>query len=70
MAETDPVRIIPHAPEGIPDCGSFEVRFSDGRKSEYFHWEGNPGRRAITGQMSRDQALQAARAVSRGARAE
>lgn len=27
----DRIRIIPHFPEGIPDCGSFEVRFPDGR---------------------------------------
>lgn len=70
MAETDPVRIIPHAPEGIPDCGSFEVRFADGRNSEYFYWEGNPGRRAITNQMTRDQALQAARTFAGAERAK
>lgn len=70
MAETDPVRIIPHAPQGIPDCGSFEVRFSDGRKSEYFYWDDNPGRRSINGRVNRDRALQEARAMARGARAK
>jgi len=28
----DRIRIIPHYPEGIPDCGSFEVWFPDGRE--------------------------------------
>jgi len=40
----DRIRIIPHAPDGIPDCGSFEVRFPDGRESVYFYWDDNPGR--------------------------
>ncbi|XUM25094.1 hypothetical protein ACRAVF_34065 (plasmid) [Bradyrhizobium oligotrophicum S58] len=44
----DPVRIIPHSPKGIPDTGSFEVRFADGRPSVYFYWDNNPGRRAIS----------------------
>jgi hypothetical protein len=38
---TDRIRIIPHAPEGIPDCGSFEVWFADGRPSEFFYWDDN-----------------------------
>lgn len=50
MAKTDPIRIIPH--EIIPDMGSFEVRFSDGRKSEYFYWDNDAGRRAVS--MSRN----------------
>ena len=28
---TDRIRIIKH--EAVPDCGSFEVRFADGRPS-------------------------------------
>lgn len=68
MALTDPVRIIKH--EAIPDTGSFEVRFADGRKSEYFYWDDNPGRRAVTGKPNQASALQAARAMARGARAE
>ena len=27
---TDRIRIIPHSPEDIPDCSSFEVWFADG----------------------------------------
>jgi hypothetical protein len=33
----DRIRIIPDAPEGIPDTGSFEVWFVDGRPSEFFY---------------------------------
>jgi hypothetical protein len=33
---TDRIRIIPHAPEGIPDCGSFEVWFADGQAKRIF----------------------------------
>jgi len=25
--------------EAVPKCGSFEVRFPDGRPSEYFYWD-------------------------------
>jgi len=28
-----------------PDCGSYEVRFPDGRPSKYFYFENLPGRR-------------------------
>jgi hypothetical protein len=31
------IRIIPH--KGVPKCGSFEVRFPDGRPSRYFYWD-------------------------------
>ena len=29
----------------IPDCGSYEVRFPDGRPSKYFYFENLPSRR-------------------------
>jgi hypothetical protein len=32
------VRIIKH--EAVPHCGSYEVRFPDGRPSAYFFWTG------------------------------
>ena len=35
----DRIRIIPHSPEGIPDVGSFEMWFADGRPSQYFYWD-------------------------------
>jgi hypothetical protein len=37
------IRIIKH--EVIPDCGSYEVRFPDGRPSRYFYFENLPSRR-------------------------
>ena len=61
----DPIRIIPHSQPGIPDTGSFEVRFSDGRQSVYFYWDDNPGRRAITLRMSSQQAKKAAQKLAR-----
>jgi hypothetical protein len=33
------IRIIPH--EAVPLCGSYEVRFPDGRPSRYFYWDDN-----------------------------
>jgi hypothetical protein len=37
------IRLIKH--EAVPMCGSFEVRFPDGRPSKYFYWDDIPGRR-------------------------
>lgn len=67
MAPNSPIRIIPHTPKGLPDCGSFEVRFSDGRDSRYFYWDDNAGRRSIIGRgmMDREGALEAARELAR-----
>lgn len=31
--------------EAVPDCGSFEVHYSDGRESVFFYFEDIPGRR-------------------------
>lgn len=67
MAEGDPVRIIPHSPKGIPDVGSYEVRYRDGRESVYFYWDENAGRRSISmsTKYSRQDALEAAQALAR-----
>ncbi len=62
------VRLIKH--EAVPDCGSFEVRYDDGRPSVFFYWDDIPGRRVRPDQMDRKQALQAARAFARFAQAE
>jgi len=59
------IRIIPHQPVGIPDVGSFEVRFPDGRDSIYFYWDDNPGRRSITNNMDQEQAMKAAQELER-----
>ena len=34
---SDRVRIFDT--EAVPDCGSFEVRFPDGRPSQYLYWD-------------------------------
>jgi len=57
-----PIRLIKH--EVIPDCGSYEVRFSDGRTSAYFYFEDNPGRRLRPEQLTRKQALDQAKAYA------
>jgi hypothetical protein len=37
------IEVIKH--EAIPGCGSYEVRFPDGRPSKYIYWEDVPSRR-------------------------
>jgi hypothetical protein len=59
------IRLVRHtAAPAVPDCGSFEVRFPDGRPSVYFYWDDNPGRRSITRQMSSEEAEQKAKALA------
>lgn len=60
------IRIIKH--ESVPRCGSFEVRFSDGRESKYFYWEDDPGRRLRPEQMTSEQALEVAKSWARAER--
>ena len=57
------VRIIKH--ESIPQTGSYEVRFPDGKPSVYHYFDDNPGRRSITGKMTSAQALQLAQAAAK-----
>lgn len=65
---TDRIRIIPHKPEGILYCGSFEVRFADGRAPVFFYWDDVPSRRLRTEAMTQEQALQAAKTYAGGER--
>lgn len=51
--------------EAIPGCGSFEVYYSDGRKSVYFYWEDNPGRRLRPEQVDQATAKAAAQEFAR-----
>jgi hypothetical protein len=37
------IRLIKH--EAVPDCGSYELRYPDGRPSKCFYFENNPTRR-------------------------
>ena len=60
------IRIIKH--EAVPKCGSFEVRFPDGRPSQYFYWEDLPGRRLRSDLVASDVALERANAFARAER--
>ena len=60
------VRLIRH--EAVPKCGSFEVRFSDGRPSQHFYFEDNPGRRLRPEQLTGQEALEQAKVFARTAR--
>ena len=63
-----PIRVIKH--EVVPQTGSFEVRFSDGRPSVYFYWDDIPGRRLNPEQMDSSCALEAAKTFAGGEREE
>lgn len=64
----DPVRIFRH--EIIPDCGSFEVWFEDGRPSVYRYWDDNPSRRLRPDTLTRADALNQVQEIARTALAE
>jgi hypothetical protein len=57
------VYIIRH--EAIPQTGSYEVKFTDGRPSICHYFDDDRGRRSITGKMTSADALQAAKALAR-----
>ena len=61
-AVADRIRIIKH--EAVPECGSYEVRFSDGRPSKYFYWEDVPSRRLRSEQAGSKEALEEAEALT------
>ena len=66
-AVADRVQIIKH--EAVPNCSSYEVRFSDGRPSKYFYWEDIPGPRLRSSdQLNSQQALEEAKAFARAER--
>lgn len=69
MAKDDPVRIIPHSPEEIPDTGSFEVIWPGGK--QYFFWDENAGRRSVStsGTTTMAEALEKAKTLAREKRA-
>jgi hypothetical protein len=64
------IRIIRHSV--IPESGSFEVRFADGRPSLYWYWDDNASRRSVRNcldqEAAKKQAQEFARAVRDGAR--
>jgi hypothetical protein len=55
--------IIKH--EAIPNCGSYEVRYSDGRPSTFFYWDDLPGRRLDPKTMTSAQALEQAKIAAK-----
>jgi hypothetical protein len=57
------VRLIPR--EAGLDTGSFEVAYPDGRPSDFFYFEDNPGRRLRPDVMTRAEAQRAAQAKAR-----
>jgi len=63
------IRIIKH--EAVPDCGSYEVAFPDGRPSVYFYWEDDKSRRLRPEQqMTSAVALEAAKTLARRERGD
>jgi hypothetical protein len=60
------VRLIKH--EVVPKCGSFEVRFPDGRPSKYFYRDDLPGRRLRPDLVDGETALEQAKTFARGQR--
>ena len=62
-AMIDRIRVIKH--EAVLGCGSFEVCFADGRVSQYFYFDDLPGRRLRPEMLTREQALEAAKALAR-----
>ena len=58
------IRIIRH--EVIPECGSFEVRFADGRPSRYFYWDNVLARGAAAGQSHQRAGAGASQGVCEG----
>jgi hypothetical protein len=57
------IRLIKH--EAVPKCGSYEVRYSDGRPSHFFYWDDIPGRRLNPALVDGQTALERAKAVAR-----
>jgi len=60
------IRLLRHtASPAVPDSGSYEVRFPDGRESVYFYFDDNPGRRSITRKLSGEEAERKAKDLAR-----
>lgn len=60
------IRIIRHG--AVPDTGSYEVRFADGRESRYFYFDDVAGRRLRPDMLTSEQALEQAKAFARSER--
>ncbi|MBR0855688.1 hypothetical protein [Bradyrhizobium liaoningense] len=51
--------------EAVRNCGSYEVRFADGRPSVYVYWDDLPSRRLRADLLSRSQAEAKAKTIAR-----
>ncbi|MCW2077843.1 UNVERIFIED_ORG: hypothetical protein M2193_000018 [Bradyrhizobium japonicum] len=60
---TAPITIKKH--EAVPDTGSYEVRFADGRPSVYFYWDDLAGRRLRSDLLTRREAEARAKELAR-----
>ena len=60
------IRIIRH--EAVPQSGSYEVRFADGRESKFFYFDDLPSRRLRADILTSEQALEQAEALARADR--
>ena len=63
---TNRIRIIKH--EAVPGCGSFEVRFDDGREFRFVYWDDQASRRLRPELLTRKAALEQAKAFARAER--
>jgi hypothetical protein len=54
--------------EPIPQTGSYEVRFSDGRPSKHFYWDDVPDRRLGSDLLTSEEAGKRARAFAQAER--
>jgi hypothetical protein len=66
LVPTAPVRIRKHEP--VPQTGSYEVWFADGRASVYFYWDDIAGRRLRSDLLTGAEALEQARTLARAER--
>ena len=62
------IRLIKH--EAVPQCGSYEVRFSDDRPSKYFYWDDVSSQRFRPEMLTGEQAAQKAKSFARAGRDE
>ena len=60
------IRIIRH--EAVPQTGSYEVRFSDRRGSQFFYYDDVLARRLRPDILSSEAALEQAKALARAER--
>ena len=66
MPTTRRIPIIRHS--AVPDTGSYEVWFADGRSNRYFYFDDIAGRRLRPDMLTSEQALEQAKAFVRAER--